>query len=358
MAAPHARHPHEQRQDYHDRSLAPLQPLNSDAADIFPSQFGSDPSLVSLLPQLASIEMNFLQCSEEQLVYLLWKMLEAQNLISALGLVPARVQSFLADLRRAYRHVPFHNFCHAFSVAQAAHSTLAGLGVAEALQMTPLERLAVLLASLIHDVDHPGLTNDFNIKTQSYLATLYNDTSVLENHHCAQGFFLIRKHQLLDSLPPAEQALLRKLVVGCVLATDLAVHRNTLAELKARSPDQAWASVEERGLLCKLIVKCADLNNELHPLEMRKVLAERVMEEFLTQGDLEKSLGLSPLPHLDRAKTGSLSKEQSGFIRFLCLPLFEEAARLVPQMAPYRQALQDSLAAHEAEVAKQVAAAQ
>ena len=31
-----------------------------------------------------------------------------------------------------------------------------------------------------------GLNNNFHIKVQSYLATLYNDKSILENHHCAE----------------------------------------------------------------------------------------------------------------------------------------------------------------------------
>lgn len=46
--------------------------------------------------------------------------------------------------------------------------------------------LAALIASMIHDYDHPGLNNNYHIKTQNYLATLYNDRSILENHHLAE----------------------------------------------------------------------------------------------------------------------------------------------------------------------------
>lgn len=51
-----------------------------------------------------------------------------------------------------------------------------------------LEVLAALVAAAVHDVDHPGRTNQFLIETSNHLALLYNDNSVLENHHLAVAF--------------------------------------------------------------------------------------------------------------------------------------------------------------------------
>lgn len=41
------------------------------------------------------------------------------------------------------------------------------------------------MAALSHDVDHPGLNNGFLVNTLDEMALLYNDQSVLENHHVA-----------------------------------------------------------------------------------------------------------------------------------------------------------------------------
>ena len=47
---------------------------------------------------------------------------------------------------------------------------------------------AALVAAAVHDVDHPGRSNHFLIETSDDLAVLYNDNSVLENHHLAVAF--------------------------------------------------------------------------------------------------------------------------------------------------------------------------
>ena len=84
---------------------------------------------------------------------------------------------------------------------------------------SPLEVLAAILASCIHDVDHPGVTNQYLVNTGDFqldvlnndnqflkmsifyhpgseLALMYNDESVLENHHLAVAFKLIQVYKI------------------------------------------------------------------------------------------------------------------------------------------------------------------
>lgn len=42
---------------------------------------------------------------------------------------------------------------------------------------------AALIAATVHDLDHPGRGNAFLMNTRQRLALLYNDQSILENHH-------------------------------------------------------------------------------------------------------------------------------------------------------------------------------
>ena len=53
---------------------------------------------------------------------------------------------------------------------------------------------SIYLAAIAHDFEHPGLTNDFLIRSHDPLAILYNDHSPLENHHAARAFSVYYKH--------------------------------------------------------------------------------------------------------------------------------------------------------------------
>ena len=99
---------------------------------------------------------------------------------------------------------------------------------------TPLEVLAAIFAAAIHDVDHPGLTNQYLINSSSELALMYNDESVLENHHLAVAFKLLQNQNcdIFANLNKKQRQTLRKMVIDMVLATDMSKHMSLLADLK------------------------------------------------------------------------------------------------------------------------------
>ncbi len=57
--------------------------------------------------------------------------------------------------------------------------------------LSDLNLMAGLIASLLHDVAHPGVTNEFLISIKHLKAIRYNDMSILENHHLAIGFKIL-----------------------------------------------------------------------------------------------------------------------------------------------------------------------
>ena len=83
---------------------------------------------------------------------------------------------------------------------------------------TPLEVMAAIFSAAIHDVDHPGLTNQYLINTSSELALMYNDESVLENHHLAVAFKILQYPEcdIFVNLTKKQRQMVRKMVIDMV----------------------------------------------------------------------------------------------------------------------------------------------
>lgn len=64
--------------------------------------------------------------------------------------------------------------------------------------LSKLERFAVIFASAVHDLSHPGVNNMFLIKTRDKQAMVYNDRSVNENMHASLAFNLALEHKDLN----------------------------------------------------------------------------------------------------------------------------------------------------------------
>ncbi|KAM6938658.1 3',5'-cyclic-AMP phosphodiesterase 4C-like isoform 1-T1 [Lycodopsis pacificus] len=232
--------------------------------------------------------------------------------------------------------VAYHNNMHAADVVQSIHVLLSTPAL-EAV-FTDLEVMAVLFASAIHDVDHPGVTNQFLINTSSELALMYNDASVLENHHLAVGFKLLQEENcdIFQNLSKKQRDSLRKMVIDMVLATDMSKHMNFLADMKTMVETKKVTSLgvllldnySDRIQVLQNMVHCADLSNPTKPLELYRQWTDRIMEEFFTQGDRERDNGMEISPMCDK-HNASVEKNQVGFIDYVVHPLWETWADLV-----------------------------
>ncbi|NXH15734.1 PDE4C phosphodiesterase, partial [Bucco capensis] len=232
--------------------------------------------------------------------------------------------------------VAYHNNIHAADVAQSTHVLLSTPAL-EAV-FTDLEIMAAIFASAIHDVDHPGVSNQFLINTNSELALMYNDASVLENHHLAVGFKLLQEENcdIFQNLTKKQRQSLRKMVIDMVLATDMSKHMNLLADLKTMVETKKVTNLgvllldnySDRIQVLQNMVHCADLSNPTKPLELYRQWTDRIMGEFFHQGDREREKGMEISPMCDK-HTASVEKSQVGFIDFIAHPLWETWADLV-----------------------------
>ncbi|XP_019114633.2 cAMP-specific 3',5'-cyclic phosphodiesterase 4D isoform X4 [Larimichthys crocea] len=245
--------------------------------------------------------------------------------------------TFMMTLEDHYHaDVAYHNNIHAADVVQSTHVLLSTPAL-EAV-FTDLEILAALFASAIHDVDHPGVSNQFLINTNSELALMYNDSSVLENHHLAVGFKLLQEDNcdIFQNLSKKQRQSLRKMVIDMVLATDMSKHMNLLADLKTMVETKKVTSLgvllldnySDRIQVLQNMVHCADLSNPTKPLELYRQWTDRIMVEFFTQGDRERDKGMEISPMCDK-QNASVEKNQVGFIDYIVHPLWETWADLV-----------------------------
>ncbi|XP_034289167.1 cAMP-specific 3',5'-cyclic phosphodiesterase 4B isoform X5 [Pantherophis guttatus] len=232
--------------------------------------------------------------------------------------------------------VAYHNSLHAADVAQSTHVLLSTPALDAV--FTDLEILAAIFAAAIHDVDHPGVSNQFLINTNSELALMYNDESVLENHHLAVGFKLLQEEHcdIFHNLTKKQRQSLRKMVIDMVLATDMSKHMSLLADLKTMVETKKVTSsgvllldnYTDRIQVLRNMVHCADLSNPTKSLELYRQWTDRIMEEFFQQGDKERERGMEISPMCDK-HTASVEKSQVGFIDYIVHPLWETWADLV-----------------------------
>ncbi|XP_076814604.1 3',5'-cyclic-AMP phosphodiesterase 4C-like isoform X4 [Clavelina lepadiformis] len=270
------------------------------------------------------------------LTCVMYTICQKRDMFSKFKLSPDKFLAYMMTLEDHYRDIPYHNSLHSADVAQSVHILLSSDALDSV--FSELEILAALIASAMHDVDHPGLNNQYQCNNSSELALMYNDESVLENHHLAVGFKLMQQDQcdLFDHFTQKQWQSLRKIVIDMVLATDMSKHMTLLASLKTMVETKKVASsgvlmldnYTDRVQVLQNLMHCADLSNPAKPIEMYKKWNERIMDEYWMQGDVERAAGLEISPMCDRNNT-SVEKSQVMFIDFVVHPLFETWADLV-----------------------------
>ena len=157
---------------------------------------------------------------------------------------------------------------------------------------------------------------------------MYNDESVLENHHLAVAFKLLQadERNIFAHLTSKQMKTLRKMVIDMVLATDMSKHMQLLADLKTMVESKKVTgnniimleSYDDRIQVLQNMIHCADLSNPTKPLDIYMKWTDRIMEEFWRQGDKEHDLGLEVSPMCDR-RVASVEKHQVSSMHSCCV---------------------------------------
>lgn len=144
--------------------------------------------------------------SDQPLYYIGICLFHKYDLINKYKISPEILANFLKKIENGYKlhNNPYHNNLHGADVLQTFHHFLTAGQFYEVL--TDLDILAALTAAIIHDYEHPGVSNFFEQQSKSKRALLYNDKSILENYHLTITFTLLleKEYNIFENLSPEE----------------------------------------------------------------------------------------------------------------------------------------------------------
>lgn len=259
------------------------------------------------------------------------------NLYQTLSLDSLKFINFIRAVQLGYHaENPYHNSIHAADVVQSFYYFLHTCQAIEIASLADFEIIICLISAAVHDYDHPGVNNIFLINTSSPLAMLYNDKSVLENHHVASSFkLLLQENQnFIENFSKDDKKKFRIKMISLVLATDFARHFMDLGkfQLKFTSSNAAVKDDEDRMLVMEMLMHASDVGNPSRPWNVCYEWATRVMNEFFAQGDKERDMGLQISNLCDRHSV-SIPKSQIGFTELFIEPTFNMLEPLFPSVS-------------------------
>jgi class 3 adenylate cyclase len=161
--------------------------------------------------------------------------------------IRTQLRDYVTTIACAYNDNPFHNFEHASHVTMSANKILKRVVNADHVKVRnnsldnlaskihdytygitsdPLTHFACLFSALIHDVDHPGISNAQMLKEKHALAEVYDGKSIAEQNSFDFAWGLLMETQfddLRDCLFENEEDLkrFRQLVINSIMATDV-----------------------------------------------------------------------------------------------------------------------------------------
>lgn len=235
----------------------------------------------------------------------------------------------------------YHNDLHASDITQTCLLYFK-LGEFETIQKFSKSNICSLfLSCMCHDYQHPGVNNNFLKETNNKIAVRYNDISILENMHISKTFKIILNNKECNVFENVDKNLykqMRKEMIACVLATDMAFHNIYVDFLKQcvnekkegiKESDDKKIKEEKNQKYMNLLIHSADISNPTKLFDIYFEWAKLVVEEFWDQGDKEKKLNLPCF--CDREKV-TIYQSQLGFINFIEIPYFSLLADLNPKL--------------------------
>jgi len=244
--------------------------------------------------------------------------------------VEDQLRLYVSSIAAMHRDNPFHNFEHASHVMMSVSKLLSRIvapdevlqgddeqdAIAASLHdhtygitSDPLTQFSVVLAALIHDVDHAGVSNAQLIKEGAKIADVFKKKSVAE-----QNSIVLAWDRLMESrfaafrnciyADPDELKRFRQLMVNTVLATDifdkeLQTIRKNRWDIAFRKIDQETESTPEDDvnrkatIVIEHLIQASDVAHTMQHWHIYQKWNERLFAE-MTHAYEHGRLGFNP----------------------------------------------------------------
>ncbi|XP_075943306.1 cGMP-specific 3',5'-cyclic phosphodiesterase isoform X2 [Anarhichas minor] len=267
------------------------------------------------------------------------------NLVQNFQMKYTSLCQWVLSVKKNYRkNVAYHNWRHAFNTAQSMFTLLKSGRLQN--NLSDLEVLALMIATLSHDLDHRGVNNSYIQRSDHPLAQLYCH-STMEHHHFNQCLMILNSsgNQILSGLSLDEYKTTLKMIERAILATDLALYMKKRGEFfeLTKNSQFVWEDEHHRDLLRSMLMTACDISAITKPWPVQKRIAELVATEFFEQGDKERQeLNIEPTDLMNREKRDKIPSMQVSFIDAICTQLYETLAGMSEYCSPLLEGCQEN----------------
>ncbi|GMF15451.1 unnamed protein product [Phytophthora lilii] len=204
--------------------------------------------------------------------------------------------SFLRHIQDRYDgNMPFHNATHAADVMHTLFMMLWNTSLGE--KISQHNQVGALLAAVMHDVEHVGLTNDFLIKTCHPIAQKYPTKAPLESKHMDLALQAVvdPKFDVLSKMSSEQRDQVLEVVRETISATALIYQPELLAEINDTTVEE-WKMLQEEGAVLpqslqvralRIAMHVSDISQTMKPFANHQKWVFRLNDEHYKQGELD-----------------------------------------------------------------------
>lgn len=229
---------------------------------------------------------------------------------------------FISCLQNQYLNNPYHNFNHAVDATVSLCFILQNV----TLEFSKVEKCAMVLAMLSHDVGHFGRTGKFVAEHCIDIIKASTTHSPLEEFHFNKFMEIIECTKLLDKADNKETIV--TIIQQLILSTDPATTNEFIEKFDENHP----LHISHLHKM-KLIIKCSDIGAILKSFDIHSEWSIALAEEFYSQGEELEKMNLF-VPDMFNKKKDNYVKGQLYFFEMYVTPLY---LKLLPYITQHNK---------------------